>query len=277
MNRKFHIEVYILIAFLLCLVGCAFKSKPEPLPPPDMREILLTLKTRYDLVETMRTLVNFKVESQGKGNEVRGYMNYAKPDKLSVYGMGAFNEPRVIATAVGDSLKIYFVVENELIDDRLTDDAIRDLFDVDLRISDIKSAIFANPFLDGKTKDLQIEAFDDEYVITRPSLRENCTEEITIIAKDMSVNRWRIKDADKQLVQEVSFSKYREVGGILRPLKAVVYRPEDFTKITIESVDPEINIKLADDVFDISVPDNVDVYKFKDKDEEALEYELIEE
>ena len=183
MNRKFHIKVYILIAFLLCLVGCALKSKPEPLPPPDMREILLTLKTRYDLVETMRTLVNFKVESQGKGNEVRGYMNYAKPDKLSVYGMGAFNEPRVIATAVGDSLKIYFVVENELIDDKLTDDAIGDLFDVDLKISDIKSAIFANPFLDGNTKDLQIEAFDDEYIITRPSLRENCTEEITIITK----------------------------------------------------------------------------------------------
>jgi hypothetical protein len=215
----------------------------------------------------MRTLVNFKVESNGKNNSVRGYMNYKKPDNLGIYIMGAFNEPRVIASAVGDSLKIYFVVENELIDDKLKDSVMKDLFDIDLRISDIKSAIFANPFLDGNTKDLQIETFDDEYVITRPSLREGYIEEIIIIAKDTSINRWRLKNADKQIIQEISFSKYREIGGILRPLKAVVYRPEDLTKITIESVNPEINVKLADDTFEISVPKNVDIYKFKDKDQ----------
>jgi len=191
--------------------------------------------------------------------------------------MGAFNEPRVIASAVGDSLKIYFVVENELIDDKLKDSVIKDLFDIDLRISDIKSAIFANPFLDGNTNDLQIETFDDEYVITRQSLREGYTEEIIIMAKDTSINRWRLKNADRQIIQEISFSKYREIGGILRPLKAVVYRPEDLTKITIESIDPELNVIINDETFKISVPNNVDVYKFKDKGEESLKNELIEE
>ncbi len=277
MNRNFHIKVYIPIILLLFFIGCALRPSPKPLPPPNLQDILLILKTRYDLVETMRTLVNFKVESNGKNNSVRGYMNYKKPDNLGIYIMGAFNEPRVIASAVGDSLKIYFVVENELIDDKLKDSVIKDLFDIDLRISDIKSAIFANPFLDGNTNDLQIETFDDEYVITRQSLREGYTEEIIIMAKDTSINRWRLKNADRQIIQEISFSKYREIGGILRPLKAVVYRPEDLTKITIESVDPELNVIINDETFKISVPNNVDVYKFKDKGEESLKNELIEE
>jgi outer membrane lipoprotein-sorting protein len=267
MTQKLRSEVYILMAFVLCFVGCAIKSKPEPMPPPDARSVLLTLKTRYDLVETMRTLVNFKVVSRGKGSEVRGYLNYAKPDKLSVYAMGPFNEPRVIAIAAGESLKIYFVVENELIDDQLKDEVMKDLLDIDLRISDIRSAIFANPLLEGNTKDLKLQTFGDEYVITRPSIREGCTEEISVLAKNTAVSKWRIKDADGKLVQEISFSKYREIGGILRSLKAVVYRPEDDTTITIESVDPELNVKLADDVFELSVPEGVEIYKFKKKDE----------
>lgn len=267
MNKKLRIEVYLLVSFMLCLIGCGTKSNPQPLPPPDLQEILPTLKTRYDLVETMRTTINFKIDGQGKKGEVRGYLNYAKPDKLSVYAMGAFNEPRVIATIVGDSLKIYFVVENEIIDDKLNDEVMKDLFDIDLRISDIRSAIFANPFLDGNTKDLQIQAIDDKYIITRPSLREGCIEEITILAKNTAVSNWRIKDAEGQLVQEIAFSKYREIGGILRPLKAIVYRPEDLTKITIESADPELNAILADDTFELDVPKDAEIYKFRKKEE----------
>ncbi len=66
------------------------------------------------------------------------------------------------------------------------------------------------------------------------------------------------------MVQEITFSKYREIGGILRPLKAVVYRPDDLSKISIESVDPEVNVKLADDTFELSIPKDAKVYKLSD-------------
>jgi len=258
-------KILLSIAFIIILSGCAaINPKIQNIPPPDARSVLLTLKTRYDLAETMRTLVNFKLEHQGKTDEVRGYLSYAKPDKLSIFVMGPFNEPKVIATVVGESLKLYFVAENELIADQLTDSVMKALFNIDLRVSDIRSAIFANPFLDGNTDNLKIAGYGSEYVITRQSIQNGYGEEIYITAKDTTVNKWRIKDANSKLVQEIAFSKYREIGGILRPLKAVVYRPDDLTKITIESVDPEINIKLADDIFELSIPKDAKVYKISD-------------
>jgi outer membrane lipoprotein-sorting protein len=253
------------IVFLITLSGCA-TTKPniENIPTPDTRSVLLTLKTRYDLAETMRTLVNFKLENQGKTDEVRGFLNYAKPDKLSIFVMGPFNEPRVITTVVGESLRMYFVAENELIEDTLTDIVMKTLFNVDLRVSDIRSAIFANPFLDGNTDNLKIESYGNQYMITRPSGQNDYSEEILISAKDTTINKWRIKDASGKLIQEIAFSKYRDISGILRPLKAVVYRTDDLTKITIESIDPEVNVKLADDIFELSIPEDAKIYKLSD-------------
>ncbi|MGB9595794.1 MAG: LolA family protein [Candidatus Poribacteria bacterium] len=254
------------ILFLsLLLLGCnAIKPKPEVMPTPDVKSILLDLKSRYDLVQTMRTLVNFKMEYKGKSDEVRGYMNYVKPDKLSIYMMGPFNEPRVIASAVGDSLKLYFVNENELIQGQLTDTVMKDIFDIDIRVSDIRSAIFANPFLDGNTDDINIESYGDEYLIKRPSDQKGYTEEISIFAKDIAVNRWRIKDANGKIVQDISFSKYKVIGGIIRPLKATVSRPLDSTTISLESLNPEINVKIDDDVFSLSIPENAKIYQIVD-------------
>lgn len=250
---------------LILFVGCnVIKPKPEIMPTPDIKSMLIDLKSRYDLVQTMRTLISFRIEQKGKSDDVRGYMNYAKPDKLSIYIMGPFNEPRVIASAVGDSLKLYFVNENELIQGQLTDTVMKDIFDIDIRVSDIRSAIFANPFLDGNTENLSIESYGDEYLVKRPSSLEGWTEEINISAKGTTVNRWRIKDADGKIIQDISFSKYKVIGGIIRPLRATVIRPMDSTTISLESVNPEINVKIDDTAFDLAIPENAKVYQIVD-------------
>jgi hypothetical protein len=253
------------LLILVCLFGCnAIKPKPEFMPVPESKSMLLTLKSRYDLVQTMRTLINLKIEQKGKSDEVRGYMNYANPDKLSVSIMGPFNEPRVIASAVGDQLKLYFIAENELIQGQLTDNVMKDIFDLDIRVSDIKSAIFANPFLDGNTDNLKIESYGDEYVINRLSKQNGYKEEISILARDTTVNKWRIRNSEGKVVQEISFSKYKEIGGVLRPLKAIVSHPVDSATISIESVDPEINAKIDDEIFNLAVPDDAKLYQITD-------------
>ncbi len=266
---------YFLIIIMLLSAGCSvIRTEPKANIPLDTRAILATLKTRYDLVNTMRTIVNFKMESKGKKEEVRGILNYEKPEKMSVYGMGPFNEPKVIALVSEQALQIYFVAENELIKGELTDDVLKRVFDVDLRISDIRSAIFANPFLDGNISDLKLENYQDEYVISRKSRDENYREEITILAKGIVVDKWKIINSKGEMIQEITFSKYRETGGVLRPLKATISRPYDNTRISIESVEPEINIKLAKTTFELPIPEDARIYhlsEIKKSDETNLQ------
>lgn len=251
--------------FLCILSGCtAIKPGAETATPPDTRSILATLKMRYDLVDSMRAWMNVSIESQGQKEEIREYLQYEKPDKLRVDAMGPFNEPKVIALVVERSFRIYFVAENELTMGDLSDEVIKEIFNVDLRVSDMHSSIFANPFLDGNVSELQVESYGDEYLIRRPSTRPDHREEISILARNEVVSKWRVIDSKSKVVQEITFSRYREVGGILRPLKAVIRRPADRTLISIESVNPEINVKLAETTFALPIPEGAKVYQLSD-------------
>lgn len=261
----------ILLICVVVLVGCAtIKPKPQDTPPPDVRSILSTLKMRYDLVDSMRTWMNVKIESHGQREEIREYLHYQKPDKLRVDAMGPFNAPRVIALAVEKSFRLHFVAENELIVGELSDDVIKDIFDVDLRVSDLHSSIFANPFLDGNVNELEIESYGDEYLIRRVSTIADYREEITVLVRNTAVSRWQVIDSEDRIVQEISFSRYQKVGGIMRPLKAVIYRPVDETRISIESVNPEINVELAEMTFDLPIPENAKIVQLSElRDQQA--------
>ncbi len=255
----------ILLVFMVVLTGCAaMKPEPQNIPPPDVRSILATLKMRYDLVDSMRTWTNVGIESHGKKEEIREYLHYQKPDKLRVDAMGPFNAPRAIALAVEKSFRFYFVAENELIMGELSDGVIKDIFDVDLRVSDVRSSIFANPFLDGNVNELDIESYGDEYLIRRASTIPGYREEITILARNTTVSKWQVIDSEDNIVQEISFSRYQKVGGILRPLKAVIHRPVDNTRISIESVNPEINVELAEKTFDLPIPEGAKIVQLSE-------------
>jgi len=269
MKQKTQISLACIIVLALCAIfwaGCAgIRPKPNDVtPPPDIDYILATLKTRYDLVDSMRTLMNVNISTPDQDGELRESLSYQKPDKLRIVVMGVFNEPKVVALAVGKTFRIYFVAENEVIKGDLTDDVIKDVFEVDLRVSDMRSAIFANPFLDGNVDNLEIKSYGDEYLISRPSVHEGCREEITLLARNLTVSKWRIVDVNGDLVQEISFSGYREIGMILRPLRASIYRPADETRISIESVNPEINVEMSEMDFSIPIPEEAKVFQLSD-------------
>ena len=251
-SRRFYLFAAIVALSSQILIGCAIIHPPARSQPA------------LDVVDTLSTWMNVGIDSHGKKDELRASLYYQKPDKLRLDARGAFNEPRAIVLLTGETFRIYFVAENELIEDKLTDQVVKKIFDVDIRVSDIRSSVFANPFLDGNMKDLRIEDYGDEYVIYRRSKIKDCREEISILAEDKVVRKWQIKDSKGKLVQDITFSDYKEVGGILRPLKAIINRPGDRTRLTIQSVNPEINVKLQNVVFDLPVPDDVRKYTLSD-------------
>jgi outer membrane lipoprotein-sorting protein len=219
---------------------------------------------RYDLVDSLNTWMNVKVETEGQKEELRAYFHFEKPDKLRVDAMGIFNEPKAIITAVEESFRIYFVAENELIEGELSDDVVKEIFGVDIRVSDIRSSIFANPFLNSDKDELILESRGGEYVIHEISERADHREEVTISPKDMVVKKWRTLSASGDVTQEIKFFQYREIGGIIRPLKATIYRPADDTLISVESVDPKINVEIPENTFTFSAPESAKVYQISD-------------
>ena len=248
------------VCFLVVLNGCGGASTSFQLSPADaekLNPILAELQLSYDLTSTLRILqLIVTIEEEGKKEEVRESLWYKKSDVdsdlLHIQAMGPLNEPRVVAIAARNQFLLYLVNEEEVIFEPLEDQVLQEIFGVDLRVSDVRSAIFANPFLDGRTSELSLAYSGAKYVVRRPGIAAGQIEQITIFVRNSEpqVTDWEVRDTSGTIIQRAKFSDYREVGGILRPHKIEIERPIEKTQVELKIIKPEINLDINDSKFE---------------------------
>ena len=130
---------------------------------------------------------------------------------------------------------------------------LREIFGVDLRVSDVLSAIFANPFLDGHTADfISVESSGAKFIIKRAGAQTGYVETITLFIRDGEprVTEWHIHNENGTLEQHAIFGDYREVSGILRPHKVEIERPLEQTRVAVKIAKVELNVEISDSKFD---------------------------
>lgn len=261
-NATTWIKIYVFCS-LLTVVGCISRTTTVQLSPASRAEldaILNTLQARYDLTGSLKiTRMMVAIEEGERSEEIRELLWYKKSENggelLQIQALGPYNEPRGIAIANQDKNKFLLVLLNEqkAYLGPLSDGVLREIFGVDLRVSDVLSAIFANPFLDGRTTDFtSIESSGAKFVITRPGAQTGHIETITLFIRDGEprVTEWHIRDGNGTLQQHIVFADYREVSGILRPHKVEIERPLEQTQVTVKIAKVELNVEIKDSKFD---------------------------
>ena len=171
--------------------------------------------------------------------------------------MGGFNEPRGVAIANQDENQFLLRLLNEqrAYIGPLSDGVLREIFGIDLRVSDVLSAIFANPFLDGRTNDFtSVESSGTKFTITRAGVKAGHVETIILFVREDEprVTEWHIHDENGVLQQRAAFSDYREVSGILRPHKVEIERPLEQTRVAVNITKVELNVEINNSKFDVA-------------------------
>lgn len=264
--KKFNLaaqaEIYV-FCLLLAAVGCIGSTTTVELSPATRAEvdaILNTLQVRYDLTGSLKTTrMMVTIEEGERREELRELMWYKKSENggelLHIQAVGPYNETRGVAIANEDKDQFVLALLNEQKTylGPLSDGALREIFGVDLRVSDVLSAIFANPFLDGRTADFtSVESSGAKFVITRPGVPAGHVETITLFIRDDEprVAEWHIHDENGTLEQRATFADYREVSGILRPHKVEIERPLEQTRVAVKIAKVELNVEISDSKFD---------------------------
>lgn len=258
--------VFSVLLVVLSLTSCATKNPAKnnggnfaSIDHGEFLPHLETLQVRYDLTRTLKTK-EMKVsiqEANRDPEELRELLWYKKTEDdsnlLHIQALGAFNDPRAAAIANRDQFLLILWDEYEGYLGKLSDGVLHKIFGIDLRVSDILSAIFANPFLDGRTENLKIEGSGSKFIVYRPGIEVGHTEIITLLisGNEPYITEWRILNDKEKLQQRILFSNYREVDGILRPYKVVIDRPPDQTKVVVNIGKIELNVEISDSKFDI--------------------------
>ena len=252
----------VALPIILCtffVASCGGKAVNFELSSEDTEKlnlILEKLQVRYELTSTLIMGMRVTIEDKGKKEEVREHLWYKKSETdgelLHIQALGAYNEPRVVVIAARGQFLLRLINENEAYFQPLEDGVLREIFGMDLRVSDVRNAIFANPFLDGNTDKLSLTHSGAKYVVTRSTVGGEQTEEITIFVRndEPKVQTWLVRNKDGTIIQRTKFSDYREVGGLLYPHKVEIERPLEQTRVVFKVVKPEINTAISDKKFD---------------------------
>ncbi len=250
----------LFLSVLVTIIGCSVKTSEIDLSSEKMSEFsshLATLQARYDLTESLKTTkMMVTIQEDGRApEELRELLWYKKSENgelLHIQALGGFNETKGVAIANRNQFLLALLDEQKAYLGELSDGILQNIFGIDLRISDVLSAIFANPFLDGRTEKLKITSSGQKFIVTRPGVEVGHTETITVLVKDDEprVTAWHINDKDKVLQQSVVFSDYREVDGILRPHKVEIGRPLEQTRVVVKMAQVQLNVEIEDSRFD---------------------------
>ncbi len=259
--HKFPVFCLLLTVIILGCVGPTATVQLSPATRAELDSILNTLQARYDLTGSLKiTRMMVTIEEGDRSEEIRELLWYKKSENggelLQIQALGPMNEPRGVAIANQDENQFLLRLLNEqkAYLGPLSDGALREIFGVDLRVSDVLSAIFANPFLDGRTDEfISVESSGVKFVIARPGVQEGHVETVTLFIRDGEprVTEWHIHDENGTLQQRAAFSDYRPVSGILQPHKVEIERPLDQTRVAVKIANVELNVEIKDSKFDV--------------------------
>ena len=261
MRNRLITSFPLFLLVLITIIGCSVKTSdinPLPVEMSQFAPHLETLQERYDLTDSLKTtkmMVTIQ-EADRKPEELRELLWYKKSEDggelLHIQALGAFNDTKGIAIANRDQFLLVLPDEREGYSGELSDGILQKIFGIDLRVSDVLSAIFANPFLDGRTEKLKITNSGQKFVVNRLGVEDGHTETIALLVKEGEpyVTEWHINDKDKVLQQSVVFSDYREVDGILRPHKVEIKRPLEKTRVVVKMTKVQLNVEIPDSKFD---------------------------
>ena len=242
-------------------LGCSIKNtnvRWSPMEMSDFEPHLATLQVRYDLTETLKStkmMVTIR-EADNSPEELRELLWYKKTsdggELLRINVLGAFNDTKGLAIANREQFLLTFLDEQKTYIGELNDGILREIFGVDLRVSDVLSAIFANPFLDGRNASLELEKYGKIIRVTRPGVGTDYKETILLkIQEDEPrVTEWKIEN-ENELLQRVIFADYRDIDGILRANKVEIIRPPEQTHVVVRMEQVQHHIDINDSKFNL--------------------------
>lgn len=265
---------FVLIIFNGCVVTTSDTDPSSTELSDEFSTHLQTLQERYDLTGSLKTtkmMVRIQ-EADSPPEELHEMLWYKKTsdgsDLLRIQALGGFTDTKGVAIANRNRFLLLLLEEQEAYLGKLSDSVLREIFGLDLRVSDVLSAIFANPFLDGRINQLRIESTGNTFIVSRPNSESNHIETITVKVQDGEprVTEWVIQNDEEVVSQHVEFLDYRVVDGILRPYTVKIERPLEQTRVEVRIAQVQLNVDIDDSNFDIEplLTEDIEIIPLKD-------------
>ena len=248
--------VLFLSAAFAAVNGCGGGAAFAPMEREPFQEALSDLNVRWRLMESMRTQMIVKVNDPSGSQEVRAVLHFKKPDSFRFSALDPAGRFVAVMVASEEQLTEIYIRSNAAVRGPLSDARLKRLFEMDVRVSDIRRAVAANPFVGAPFIDGNLRRTEDEAVLIRPIESTGGEEEVRLkwISGEPVVSEWKQRAADGAETLAIRFWNYRSVGGLLRPMDVSIERQPEQVSMRFRLIDPQVNLELKPSLFRHALP-----------------------
>ena len=292
MKKRSHFHAVLMLAVVLPLTGCLFRSRKverqfstAPLISATQQQLLDYLNGQAELIKSMQATVDIDTSVGGvkKGKvtdyqQIRGYVLARKPAMLRMIGLLPIVRNRAFdMVSDGKLFKLWIPPKNRFLvgrNDVPSENAQQPL--ENLRPQQIFDALLL-PAIDPHNEiavvenDMELvtdskghQVQQPDYVVQVIRRKENgwfLSHKIVFSRTDLLPHRQLVYDENGTLITDSHYEGYKDYNGIKFPGQIEIWRPQEEYDITLTIVKLQLNEPLPDDKFVLEQPPGAEVVR----------------
>lgn len=291
MLRRSPVWALILIAAVLPITGCLFRTRPvedqyskTPLKEATQQQLIESIDRQAHAIQTLRATVDIdsaaggiKRGSQTQYKEIRGYVLARKPGDLHMKGLMPLVRTMAFdMVSNGQDFKLWIPPKNKFVvgQSEVSVPSSDQPFE-NIRPQNIYDALLIK-HIDPATETAVLEngyetlhdakghrILQDDYilvVIKGSGDSARLARKIIIDRTDLKPHEQIIYAEDGKIATDARYAEYKDYDGISFPSRIEIYRPQEEVDLTLNMLKVEMNVLLKDEQFVLEPPDGVPVF-----------------
>jgi outer membrane lipoprotein-sorting protein len=249
-----------LICCTLTLLGCPLPPAQRPYPPSTAAELVASLRARADHLRSLRATA--KVDHLADGGQrvkVKVTMLLARPDKLRFEAESPLGGTLAYLTSNGHDFALLDVRQNRFLVGPANTCNVARLIRLTLPPEDVVTVLMGSVPLAGEPAGVSWDPTHGGREVLTLHTPDGGSETIKLDARD---KRWDLTNAERTDAQghvmwRLSDDGWSDRGGIRMPDTIHIEDPAHHADALIKVRSVELNVDLADDVFQLRPPDQI--------------------
>lgn len=236
MKRYLIIPLLLIITLITSFIGCVPSQPTEELELLPSERLINRLEVNRRKIRNMEGTGSLTVKTPQLDNNATFRVILQKPDSLQLTILGPFGIELADAVVTPQEFVFYDALQNTAYMGESDNEALMNIFRIDLNFSDIMDAFVGSVNLTEnlyKAPDLY-EIEYDKYVLTYFDLERNLIKQYKVDVRQLGITDFQLSNMDGDLILEGKYSRFEIIENVAVPYRIEISNKTRNQRISIE-------------------------------------------
>ena len=260
--KRINLSLICLISifFAILLGGCGAGDtalKGQKISFTNDADYIKYLDNRLNSLKTFQGSGKFKITNSKKSDSATCALLIKKPDSIRLESFSLFGDAVFYFASKKDTFSIFIPKENRFFTGENTVKNIKKVLPIDVPIDEFSDYLIGN-FSRGDDDNVVIKFLEDQHVYKVYYYGKE-HKVLWLDPETLTITKCTIADVDDNYKATVNYSAFKEIDGMVFPMKISINFPDLDAEIDASYDDISVNTEMQDTLFTLEAPEKAEI------------------